>query len=111
MDEKEFQDKEFTAGETKLITFKFVNEDDNTLIDVSPFQSNLKVCYLEDKSYILLEKSGIIVPNEIGKVEFILDADNTEGWEEGSYIFQVELTSSSDRVIKGEGEWFIGGGM
>lgn len=111
MIEEELQDEEFIAGETKLITLIFIKKDTGTPIDLSTFIPTLKVCYSEDKSYILLAKNGMVVPNETGMVEFILDADNTEGWEEGSYIFHIELVSTSGKVIKVEGEWLVGSGM
>ena len=111
MNEKDFQDEEFTAGETKLITIDFVKPDKTPIVLSTSFSPTLKVCYSEDKSYILLQRQGTVLENEIGVVEFVLNANDTEGWESGSYIFQVEVVSTSGDVIIGEGEWFIGGGM
>ena len=111
MNEKDFQDDSFTAGETKLITIDFIRLDRTPIALSSTFTPTLKVCYSEDKSYMLLQRQGIVLENEIGVVEFVLNADDTENWEDGSYIFQVEVSSISGDVIIGEGEWFIGGGM
>ena len=103
--------QEFFTGETPLIKMYEKNGDTNQPLNLVGATSTLRLCYFEDKSFVIMTKVGTIKEPLLGYVEFQMHENDTNNLEEGSYLIQRELVLSDGTVSIVEGEWFLRKGV
>ncbi len=103
--------QEFFTGETPLIKMYEKDGDTNQPLDLTNATSTLRLCYFEDKSFVVMTKVGTIKQPTLGYVEFQMYEDDTSNLEEGSYLIQRELVLQDGTVSIVEGEWFLRKGV
>ena len=107
--------EEFKAGETKLIKFYMKNgkkDDAKIPVDLNGYEANLKVCKWGEMNNIILNKPCTIDQDTtLGLITYNLIPEDTKTWTDGTYIFQLTLTYSSQTTYKKQGKWYVTGGI
>ncbi len=102
---------EFFTGETQRIIMHELDNDTHQPLDLTGATAIFIVCYFEDKTFPLFTKTGTISQDRSGRVEFLIQDEDTENLEEGSYLVQRELVLPNGMTSIIEGEWFLRKGV
>lgn len=97
MEPKEF-DIEFTRGDTCPLKFKLTDENKNVLTLTGADELYFTVKDNYNTSTVKLQKkysTGGIVQEEDGSYKLIITADDTDDWNYGSYVFDIEVVSGN----------------
>ena len=97
MEPKEF-DIEFPRGDTCPLKFKLTDKDENVLTLTGSDELYFTVKDNYNTSTVKLQKkysTGGIVQEEDGYYKLIITADDTDDWNYGSYVFDIEVVSGN----------------
>ena len=95
MEPKEF-DIEFTRGDTCPLQFSLLDKEGNILILTSSDELFFTVKNNFTTTQVKLQKkysTGDITQEEDGSYKLIIEAEETENWKYGSYVWDIELVS------------------